>query len=34
MHIYVLGPEQNGWHFADDIFECIFVIENLRNSNR
>ena len=22
-------PEQNGSHFADDIFKCIFLSENL-----
>ena len=25
-------PEQNGRHFADDIFKCIFVNEKFRNS--
>ena len=24
-----LGPRQNGRHFADDIFKCIFVNENV-----
>ena len=24
-----LSPEQNGHHFADDIFKCIFMNENL-----
>ena len=23
------GREKNGWHFADDIFECIFSNENV-----
>ena len=24
-----LRPKQNGWHFADDIFKCFFLNENL-----
>ena len=24
-----LGPRQNGRHFADDIFKCIFLNENV-----
>ena len=24
-----LRPRQNGRHFADDIFKCIFLIENI-----
>ena len=24
-----LGPRQNGCHFTDDIFKCIFLIENI-----
>ena len=27
-----LRPRQNGLHFADDIFNCIFVNENVRIS--
>ena len=27
--VNTLGPRQNGRHFADDIFECIFVNENV-----
>ena len=23
-----LGPEQNGQHFADDFFKCIFFTQN------
>ena len=25
-----LSPRQNGHHFADDIFKCIFLNENVR----
>ena len=28
-YINRLMPEQNSWHFADDIFKCIFFNENL-----
>ena len=28
-HFNTLGPRQNGCHFADDIFKCIFVNENV-----
>ena len=28
--INILRLEWNGWHFADDIFECIFLNENWR----
>ena len=24
----ILGPEQEGRHFANDIFKCIFLYEN------
>ena len=27
--VNTLGPRQNGRHFADDIFKCIFVNENV-----
>ena len=27
--INTMKPEQNGRHFADGIFKCIFLIENL-----
>ena len=27
-----MGPRQNGRHFADDIFKCIFLNENVRIS--
>ena len=26
--VNTLRPEQNGWHFADNIFKCIFLNEN------
>ena len=26
--IYTLRPRQDGWHFADNIFRCIFLNEN------
>ena len=26
--VNTLKPEQNGWHFADDILKCIFLKEN------
>ena len=29
MQINTLRPRQNGRHFADDIFECIFLNENV-----
>ena len=32
MHIFMINtlrPRQNGRHFADDIFKCIFLIENV-----
>ena len=29
---YSLRPRQNGCHFADDIFKCIFLNENVRIS--
>ena len=29
MMINTLGPRQNGWHFPDDIFKCIFLNENV-----
>ena len=32
MMINTLMPRQNGRHFADDIFKCIFLIENIWNS--
>ena len=25
----ILRPEQNGWHFVDGIFKCIFMCENV-----
>ena len=28
-----LRPEQNGWHFADDIFKSIFLNEMFNYSN-
>ena len=28
--VNTLGPRQNGRHFADDIFKCIFLNENVR----
>ena len=28
-HVNTLRPRQNGRHFPDDIFKCIFVIENV-----
>ena len=30
--VYTVRPRQDGHHFADDIFKCIFVIENVRIS--
>ena len=27
--VNTLGPRQNGHHFADDIFKCIFLNENV-----
>ena len=27
-----IEPRQNGYHFADDMFKCIFLIENVRIS--
>ena len=27
-HANILTPELNGWHFADDIFKSIFLIED------
>ena len=27
--VNTLGPRQNGHHFADDIFKCIFLNENI-----
>ena len=32
LHINILRPRQNGRHFADDIFKCIFLNENVRIS--
>ena len=29
-----MRPRQNGRHFADDIFKCIFLNENIRISNK
>ena len=29
-----LGPRQNGRHFLDDIFKCIFLNENVQISNK
>ena len=29
-----LSPRQNGRHFPDDIFTCIFLNENIRISNK
>ena len=29
MHFNTLRPRQNGRHFADDIFKCIFLNENI-----
>ena len=29
-HLNTLRPRQNGRHFADDIFKCIFLNENVR----
>ena len=31
--INTLRPRQNGRHFPDDIYKCIFLIENVRISN-
>ena len=31
-YINTLRPRQNGRHFADDIFKCIFLNENVRIS--
>ena len=31
-HINKLRPRKNGRHFADDLFKCIFLDENVRNS--
>ena len=31
-HFNTLTPRQNGRHFADDIFNCIFLNENARIS--
>ena len=28
-HLNTLRPRQNGRHFADDMFECIFLNENV-----
>ena len=28
-----MRPIQNGWYFADDIFKCIFLNENVGISN-
>ena len=28
-HLYSLRPRQNGRHFTDDIFKCIFLNENV-----
>ena len=30
IHVNTLRPRQNGRHFADDIFKCIFLNENVR----
>ena len=30
--VNTLRPKQNGRHFADDIFKCIFLNENVRIS--
>ena len=30
LHINLSPPEQNGLHFADDIFRCIFVNDKFR----
>ena len=27
--VNILGMEQNGWHFADNIYKCIFFNENI-----
>ena len=27
-HLNTLKPRQEGWHFPDDIFKCIFFNEN------
>ena len=29
VHLDILRPKQNGRHFADDIFKCIFLNENV-----
>ena len=29
LHLNTLGPRQNGRHFADDTFKCIFLNENV-----
>ena len=29
IRLNTLRPRQNGRHFADDIFKCIFLIENV-----
>ena len=29
-HINTLRPRQNGCHFADDVFKCIFLNEDIR----
>ena len=26
--VNMLQPEQNGWHFAEDIFKCLILNEN------
>ena len=33
-HVNTLRPRQNGRHFADDIFKCIFLNENVWISNK
>ena len=29
LHINTLGPNQNGHHFEDDTFKCVFLNENV-----
>ena len=32
IHVNSLPPEQNGHHFANDMFKCMFLNENIRIS--
>ena len=31
--LVTLRPKQNGWHFTDDIFKCIFLYENFEKNS-